>query len=179
MSPLEKQFLKAYDEFADPIFRHCYFRVFNRERAKDLMQETFTKTWEYLNQSPITNHESRITNMRAFLYRVANNLIIDNSRKKHERSLDQMQEEGFDPGEDTRSRLIGLMEAGEVIKMLDKVNPKYRQVIQMRYLDDLSPKEIAETIGESENNVSVRLHRGLKEIREILEYSENLQHENG
>ena len=91
MSPLEKQFLKAYDEFADPIFRHCYFRVFNRERAKDLMQETFTKTWEYLNQSPITNHESRITNMRAFLYRVANNLIIDNSRQKDERSLYQIQ----------------------------------------------------------------------------------------
>lgn len=168
MTPLEKQFLKAYDEFADPIFRHCYFRVFNRERAKDLMQETFTKTWEYLNGG-----NKRVDNLRAFLYRVANNLIIDNSRKKKEDSLESMQEEGFDPGVDTRGQLMSFMEAGEAIKVLDKINPKYKQVIQMRYIDDLSPKEIAEALGESENNVSVRLHRGLKELREIMEYSEN------
>ena len=167
MSPLEKQFLKAYDEFATPIFRHCYFRVFNRERAKDLMQETFTKTWEYMQKG------TTLDNIRAFLYRVANNLIIDNSRKKKEASLDQLQEEGFDPGEDTRDRLTNFLEAGTVIKVLTKLNPKYRQAIQMRYIDDLTPKEIAEAIGESENNVSVRLHRGLKELRDILEYSEN------
>ncbi len=171
VTPLEKQFLKAYDEFADPIFRHCYFRVFNRERAKDLMQETFTKTWEYLSAGP------KVENLRAFLYRVANNLIIDYSRKKKEASLEGMQEEGFDPGEDTRGQLINFMEAGEVIKLLEKINPKYRQVIQMRYIDELAPKEIAEAIGETEGNVSVRLHRGLKELREIMEYSENIQNE--
>lgn len=167
MSPLEKQFLKAYDEFADPIFRHCYFRVFNRERAKDLMQETFTKTWEYMQRS------EPLDNIRAFLYKVANNLIIDNSRKKKEASLDQLQDEGFDPGEDTRDKLTSFLEAGTVIKVLSKLNPKYRQAIQMRYIDDLSPKEIAEATGESENNISVRLHRGLKELRDIMEYSEN------
>lgn len=167
MIQLEKKFLKAYDEFADPIFRHCYFRVFNRERAKDLMQETFTKTWEYLQKG------ERVDNLRAFLYRVANNLIIDNSRKRQEQSLDQMQDEGFDPGEDTRDRLTNFLEAGVVIKVLHKLNPKYREVIQMRYIDDLSPKEIAAVIGETENNVSVRLHRGLKELRDLLEYAEN------
>ena len=174
MRKLEKEFLKAYDQFADPIFRHCYFRVFNRERAKDLMQETFTKTWEYMQETRDERQEtSQIKNVRAFLYRVANNLIIDHSRKKQERSLEEMQEGGFDPGEDTREKLTNFLEAGAVIKVLNKLNPKYRQVIQMRYIDDLLPKEIAEAIGESENNVSVRLHRGLKELRDILEYSEN------
>ncbi len=167
MTPLEKQFLKAYDEFADPIFRHCYFRVFSREKAKDLMQETFTKTWEYLNSGP------QVSNLRAFLYRVANNLIIDYARKKKEASLDMMVDEGFDPGRDTRAQLMNFMEGGEAIKLLEKINPKHRQVIQMRYIDDLDPKEIAAVLGETENNVSVRLHRGLKELRELLEYSEN------
>lgn len=165
MYPKEGYFLKAYDELADPIFRHCYFRVFNRERAKDLTQETFTRTWEYLNKG------EKVKNLRAFLYRVANNLIIDHVRKKQEASLERLQEErGFDPGEDTRGHMMNVLEAGEVISALSKVNPKHRQVVQMRYLDDLTPGEISEAIGESENNVSVRLHRGLNELREILEY---------
>ena len=45
---LQKEFEKAYDLYADAIFRHCYLRVSDRELAKDLMQEAFMKTWEYL-----------------------------------------------------------------------------------------------------------------------------------
>ena len=75
----------------DAIFRHCYFRVFDRERARDLVQETFLKTWEYLTRG----HD--IENIRAFLYRVATNLIIDDSRRKKEISLEQLSESGFDP----------------------------------------------------------------------------------
>lgn len=50
-------------------------------------------------------------------------------------------EAGFDPGEDTRDKLTAMMEGGEMIKLLHKINPKYREVIQMRFVDDLSPKE--------------------------------------
>ena len=162
MRNLEKQFLQAYEELSDAIFRHCYFRVFNRERAKELMQDTFTKTWEYLSKGSVQN-------LRAFLYRVANNLIIDESRKKKEESLEMLQESsGFDPGEDTKDKLINFMEGKEVIKMLNKIDPKYRLAISMRYIDDLSPKEISEVLDETENNVSVRIHRGLKQLKELV-----------
>lgn len=158
---LEKQFLQAYDELSDAIFRHCYFRVFNRERAKDLMQDTFARTWEYLSKGSVQN-------LKAFLYRVANNLIIDESRKKKEESLEMLQENSsFDPGEDLKDRLIDFMEGKEVIKLLDKIDPKYRLAISMRYIDDLSPKEISEVLDETENNISVRIHRGLKQLREL------------
>ena len=83
---IEQKFLKAYDEYSDAIFRHCYFRVSDREKAKDLTQDTFTKTWEYV----LKNGE--VTDLRAFLYKVANNLIIDTYRKKKEDSLDDMME---------------------------------------------------------------------------------------
>lgn len=163
---LEKQFLKAYDQFSGAIFRHCYFRVFNRERAKELVQDCFMKTWEYLAKG------ERVDNLRAFLYRVANNLIIDNSRKRKEASLDQMvEEEGFEPASETKDRLIGFLEGKEAIRTLERLSPAYRQVVQMRYMDDLDIKEIAGIIGESENNVSVKLHRAVKQLREILEYS--------
>lgn len=162
---LEKKtaFFKVYDELSDAIFRHCYFRVFDREKAKELMQESFTKTWEKIAAGDI------IENPRAFIYKVANNLIIDESRKKKTTSLEAMQEEGFDVSFDERGRAEKVMEGKKIIKIAKALDPKYRDVVLFRYIDDLSPKEIAEITGESENNVSVRLHRGLQQLKEILE----------
>ena len=93
-----EQFTKAYDELSDAIFRHCWFRIGDRERAKDLMQETFTKSWQYISRG------EKVDNLKAFLYRVANNLIIDEYRKKKELSLDNLMVEGFEPGFDDRRK---------------------------------------------------------------------------
>lgn len=155
----EKKFLKAYDDFADAIFRHCYFRVYDQERARDLMQDTFIKTWEYLARG------NEIENLRAFLYRVANNLIIDNARKKKPVSLESMQEKGFQPtAKDTPSAQTRI-DAKMTLALLARIDKKYRDIIIMRYIDELSPKEIADITGETQNNVSVRLHRALGMLR--------------
>src|SRR3989338_4735544 len=94
---MQDEFLQAYEAYNDAIFRYCYFRVYDRERARELSQETFMKAWEYLSRTG-----KKIENLRAFLYKIATNLIIDNSRQKGKKtvSLDQLHEEGFDPGDD-------------------------------------------------------------------------------
>ncbi len=162
---LEYLFIKAYDDYSDAIFRHCYFRVYERERAKELMQETFIKTWEYLKRGEDENLE--IKNLKAFLYKVANNVIIDESRKKKVVSLELMQERGFDPKDDTHDRLLNFLEGGELIRLLEEVDPKYREALTMRYVEDLDIKEIAAALSETENNISVRIHRGIEKIRQI------------
>ena len=164
----EKEFLKLNDDLADPIFRHCFFRVSDREKAKDIMQETFTRTWEYLAKG------ETVKNLKAFVYRVANNLIIDSYRKKKEDSLDRMQEDGFDIGVDEREKIMDMLSGREVIALMADLGDKYREVIVMRYIDDLMPREIAEIIGESENVISVRLHRGLRQLRDLIKKSEEL-----
>lgn len=78
----ERDFLAAYDEHSDALFRHVLIRVRDREVAKDIVQEAFSRTWLYLSEG------KKIDYMRAFLYRVANNLIVDGSRKKKSASLD-------------------------------------------------------------------------------------------
>ena len=163
---MEKTFFKAYEKYSDAIFRHCYFRVFNKDKAKDLTQEVFMRTWQYLVGGV------EVENIRAFLYRVANNLVIDYVRRKKEQSLDRMREDqGFDPADESKDRLLRLLEGGEIIRVLNKLPSKYREVIQMKYLDDLDIKEIASALEETENNVSVRLHRGIQQLKDILEYS--------
>ena len=159
---LEQEFLKAYDSLSDAIFRHCYFRVSDRDKAKDLTQETFTKTWEYIARG------GKVESVKAFLYRVANNLIVDEFRKKKELSLDRLSEMGFEPASvDHRSIKAGaeMRELMETAEMLDK---DYRDVVLMRHVEGMSVKEIAEIVGESENLVSVRIHRGLAKLRELL-----------
>ncbi len=159
---VEESFLKAYEDYSDAIFRHCYFRVYDRERGKDLMQETFIRVWEYLAKG------ETVDNMRAFLYRIANNLIIDESRKKKEQSLEALQEVGFDPGIDVRDHLNNKIEKDRVLVTLQQLDEPYRDIILMRYVSDLSPSEIADVIGESANTVSVRIYRGLKQLRVLL-----------
>jgi len=161
-----EQFTKAYDELADAIFRHCWFRIGDREKAKDLMQDTFTKSWQYIAEG------ATVSNLRSFLYRVANNLIIDEYRKKKELSLDRLQEQGFDPGFDDRNRNENRIDAQFAISTINQLDEKYREVILMRYIDELSPKEIAEVVGETENNVSVRIHRGINQLKDIFDKNE-------
>jgi DNA-directed RNA polymerase specialized sigma24 family protein len=49
----QKQFLDAYDSYADAIRRYCYYRVFDKEKTDDIVQETFTRTWKYMADGKI------------------------------------------------------------------------------------------------------------------------------
>lgn len=158
-----EEFLKAYDAFADAIFRHCYFRVYSREEAKDLVQDTFIRTWEYLRDG------NTIENLKAFLYRVANNLIIDTSRKRKTVSLEELTDHGFQPQVKNQNPIEAKIDGEQLKKVLEQIENHYREVIIMRYIDDLSPREIAWILEETENAISVRLHRGLKKVRQLLD----------
>ncbi len=161
---IEKEFLQAYDLYADAIFRHCYFRINDRERAKELMQEVMIKAWLYLKEG------KKIDNIRALLYKMASNIVIDEVRKKKAVSLDELKEEGFEPQDkiDQEEEIETKMEVEKVMTCLPKMNSKYREIFVMRYVDQLSPKEIADIVGETENLVSVRLNRAIKQLRQLL-----------
>lgn len=163
--PLQKQFFESYEEFSDSVFKHCYFRVSDRDIALDLMQDTFTKTWAYVQKG------NDVEDVKAFLFRVANNLIIDFYRKKKSVSLDRLvdnEEDSYEPSEDGHMQMIAEAEVGQVMKALQSVEEPYRQAVTLRYVDGLSPKEIASIVGESPNNVSVRITRGLQKLQIVL-----------
>lgn len=161
----EKVFLAAYDQHADAIYRHCYFRVFSRARAEELVQETFMKTWQYIAGG------KEVKNIRAFLYQVANNLIIDDSRKKKEESLDAMLEssEALEPASREHVKMERQALAAEVVRAMETLGAEDREVLTLRYVDDLEPREIAEILGLSPNAVSVRIHRATQSLKVKLD----------
>jgi RNA polymerase sigma-70 factor (ECF subfamily) len=163
----QDDFIRAYDEYSDALFRYCYYRVYNRERALEIAQDTFMKAWEYVSKT-----DKEIENLRAFLYKIAKNLLIDESRKKKIRptsSLDDLQEKGFDPGKDPTGAMKTLIDNRETLKAIEQLEPKYKEAVWLRYMDDMSVKDIAVVLEDNENNVSVKIHRGLKQLRNLIE----------
>lgn len=167
----EQQFLSAFDSYADALFRHCYFRTSDRERSLEMVQDTFAKGWEYLQEGKTVVH------FRPFLYKILNNLIIDEYRKRQTVSLDailedeQVSEGNFEElRDDSAAQWPERIDAQKVHTALAALPEHYREVVTLRYIDGLSPKEIAELVEESENVVSVRIHRGLKQLRRYFEH---------
>lgn len=159
-------FAEAYDAHADAIFRHCYLRVYDRELARDLTQETFMKAWKHYGES-----EEKIENLKSLLYKIATNLIIDHSRRpssKRTDSLEDMVEAGSEPGEDRSDKLKDELDAKDALKVLEHVKEEYREVVMLRYFSDLSLKQTADALGINENLVSVRLNRALQDLRKHL-----------
>jgi len=148
----------AHGEHEKALLRHSYYKVNNRELANDLVQITFLKAWEYLIK------HGEINSMRAFLFHLLNNLIIDEYRKKKTVSLDAMTEDGFQIAVDDSERLFNMIDGRAAIMLIPKLSKKYQNVISMRYVDNLSLEEIAFKTNQSRNTVSVQIHRGVVKL---------------
>jgi len=166
----EKAYLKAFDDYADALYRHCYFRVSDPERARDIVSDTFTRTWDYLVKG------NTIENFRPFLYRTLNHLIIDEYRKKKSESLDAILDESDVPDgafdeliDGSRDETEFSLDAKMVPYLLEKMPTKHKEVVIMRFVDGLMPSEIANLLDISVNTVSVRIHRGMLWLSENSE----------
>ncbi|MES2668331.1 MAG: sigma-70 family RNA polymerase sigma factor [Patescibacteria group bacterium] len=155
-------FLQIHDAYADDIYRFCLLKVSSRELAQDLTQEVFTRFWQALREGTVMRSE------RALLYTVARNLVIDWYRKKKESSLDVITEQGVEFAGDSAGEVMLEAEMQEALRVVKELDEPSRDVILMRYVEGLSPREIATVTGESANAVSVRLNRAMKKVRQLM-----------
>lgn len=166
----EELFDDAFRQYADELFRHAYLRLSDREKAVDVVQDAFLRAFGP-GKDP-----SGIRDMRAFLYQTLRNLIIDEYRRKKSASLDAMLEDEHANADallptDESNTLEAAMERLDGRAALAKVRDlphAYAEAILLRFVDGLTPGEIAKRVGASENLVSVRIHRGLRELKKLL-----------
>lgn len=168
---LKKQFIELYNKEADSIFRFCILRVSDREVAIDITQDVFMSYWNYLLK------ERKINSGRALLFSIARNSIIDWYRKKKNLSLEMITgEDGLNFNKVKESYLIDnasskietLVEAEFFIKKINEINSKYKEEVYLRFIEELTPKEISEILHKPTNVVSVHINRGLNQLRKIL-----------
>ena len=128
-------------------------------KGEDLVQDTFMKTWSYLARG------GKIDVMKAFLYHILNNLIVDEYRKHKTSSLDVLIEKGFEPSADQPEHFVSVLDTKRALLLVHRLPQKYQKVLRMRYLQDLSLAEMALITGQSKNVMAVQVHRGLAKLR--------------
>lgn len=155
----------AHTDFGKGLNSHAFFKVHDKTTSEDLVQDTFLKTWGYLVRG------GKIELMKAFLYHVLNNLIIDEYRKRKFKtaSLDVLIENGFEPSGDDFENIFSHLDSKTVIQLVAELPIKYQKVMRMRYTQDLSLKEMSLITGESRNVLAVQVHRGLAKLKVLYE----------
>ena len=117
------------------------------------------KAWRYLVKG------GKVEIMKAFLYHILNNLIIDEYRKHKTSSLDLLIEKGFEPGDDNMERLMNALDGKAALLLIQRLPEKYQKVMRMKYVQSLSLNEMALITGQSRNSIAVQAHRGLEKLK--------------
>jgi RNA polymerase sigma-70 factor, ECF subfamily len=174
MTPQQKQQEKerkgaltvAHQNYGAGLNLHAFFKIHDRAMSEDLVQDTFRKTWIYLVKG------GEIVVMKAFLYHILNNLIVDEYRKHKTVSLDVLMENGFEPleiGHAAQSgKFFDLLDGKAALLLIQRLPAAYQKVMRMRYVQDLSLKEMSLITGQSKNTIAVQVHRGLKKLKLFL-----------
>jgi RNA polymerase sigma-70 factor (ECF subfamily) len=157
----EKVLTGAHHDHERGMNSYAFFKTHNRATGQDLVQDTFVKTWAYLIRG------GKIDLMKPFLYHILNHLIIDEYRKHKTSSLDGLLEKGFEYGFDNSERIFNVFDGKAALLLIKYLPAKYEKVIRMRYVQDLSLKEISLITGQSRNAVAVQAHRGLIKLRKF------------
>jgi RNA polymerase sigma-70 factor (ECF subfamily) len=156
------------------LMRYLLYLTSNREMAEDLFQEVWMRV---LVRGGQFNGQSRFD---TWLFTIARNLVIDQKRKRTMSSLDELFEVG---GEDDRpmsfevadgeptpfDHLCNLEDRERIAGALLNLDTLYREVLVLRFHEELSLEEIAKVTRAPLSTVKSRLYRGLAIIRPLLE----------
>lgn len=151
----------AHHDYEKGLKARAFFKVHNKAVGEDLVQNTFMKTWMYLVKG------GKIDTMKAFLYHILNNLIIDQYRKRKNTSLDALIEKGFEPSTGNSERLMNVLDGKAASLLIYRLPETYRKVMKMKYIQNLSISEISILTGQTKNTVTVQLHRGLEKLKSL------------
>ena len=159
-------FEEAYEECYEVVYKAVYMRLLSRENTEDVVQETFIKamnSWDSFDESKAS--------VKTWLCTIAKNTMINYVRgnKKHENSsFDEMSEAGFEVGVvDSELESLEDDDAREAYELLKPLKPEDRELLIMRYVEEMSYKEIAEKVGSNDKAVAKKVERLLKKCREM------------
>ena len=107
----------------------------------------------------------KIDVMKAFLYHILNNLIIDEYRKHKTMSLDVLIEKGFEPKDNEAERPFGMLAGKTAILLIQRLPLTYQKVMHMRFVQGLTLNEMSLITGQTKNTMAVQVHRGLAKLR--------------
>ena len=167
-----KAFDILLDRYKDKLFAYIRFIIRNRELAEDIFQETFVKAIVTLQKGAYSSSGK----FGAWLTRIAHKLMIDYFRQERNENSISNDETDYDLFNDTRfsdltveDQMVNEQTLIDVRRLVNQLPDNQREVVFMRYYQDLSFKEIADITGVSINTALGRMRYALINIRRLAE----------
>jgi len=153
--------------FWGDVYRFLLAKCQDDNEAEDLTIKTFSKAFD-----KIELYDSKYA-FKNWILTISSNLYIDHlrSQKKHIKGVELENENILKIVDETPSpedKLIQEQHLAELLKYIKKLKPHYREVINLRYFQEYTYKEIAEELGEPLNNIKVKLLRARKLLSELI-----------
>jgi RNA polymerase sigma-70 factor (ECF subfamily) len=159
-----QDFEKAYLTYSEKIYRCLYWQTRDQALAEDLTGEAFSRAWR-------KRQSFGDGSVQAWLFQIARNLLIDYRRKRKELPLDDL---GEIIGGLEQEALTVQAERADAIwrlhKAIDTLPDNLRGVTVLRFVEELSVREVAEILDLSESNVRVLQFRALRRLKGILDH---------
>lgn len=167
---------KAFDEllarYQSKLFNYIFFIVRSQELAEDIFQETFVKAITTIQQGRYTPSGK----FGSWLTRIAHNMIVDSYRQERNEntiSNDEVEVDLFNDADlcddNIETQMVNEQTLADVRRLMDALPSNQREVVYMRYYQDLSFKEIAEITGVSINTALGRMRYAIMGMRRLAE----------
>lgn len=162
-TPSVDEFTRYYEEFKNPIFNYLLYRVsFDRDVAEDLTSEVFIKAFENFHRF------DRTRSFKTWIFTIAHNHLINFvTGRRQTVSLDEAIAIGADKetaknfGEEVDTKVL----TEEIFSMVSELPESQRELVVMRYVNDLSNSEIASVLRKDEGAVRTALSRAVSALR--------------
>lgn len=160
-------FLKYYLQYYEKIYRYLYFRAYeNKSLAEDLTSETFLKALEKFETF------DREKGFSSWIYAIARNCLIDYVRKQKNRGGEVSLEDQLEFLCREEGEMLEAIDAQfarkKILESLKNLSEKQRELILLKYFDQLENKEIVQMLGIDATTLRVQQHRALKKLKTLL-----------
>jgi RNA polymerase sigma-70 factor (ECF subfamily) len=160
-----EKFVTLYDKYFDQIYRYIYRRVNDKDTVEDLVSQTFHDALRHLK-----SFEWRGYPFSSWLYKIAHNNVLKWYRDSKKMNVVDLDAAGTLKDETIDQHLSAVQkeDQNEIQDLLAQLEPQEREIIRLKYFEEVSNIEIAEIMGLSANHIGVKVYRALKKLKQLL-----------
>lgn len=159
-----REFQALYDKYFKKVYTYLWFKTSkNYEVAQDLVQETFLKALQHISQ-----YKSRGFSYLAYLLSISRNLLTNKRRLPPPIHLEEIEAESLPDPEDTLAGIEMSQDAEGLWQTVESLSRPDKELLIMRYKDEISVEDIARRMRKSPNNIKVKLSRARKKLSKAV-----------
>jgi len=158
---------ELYGVFREKIYRYVFFKCGNHADAEDITNEVFLR----MIQS-IGNFQWKGIGFSSWLFKIASNLVIDYYRNKSRRNIESIEDRDY-IGETNWEQISEFLDNRDLFQAIYKdtedLTDLQKEVVNLRFVGDLSLKETAEAMSKNVNSVKAIQHAAIKKLKEKVQ----------